>query len=51
MVKTNAKGINISGCQEKYLSVTPEEYFTEVSENPTRTILHGENEVFQSNRN
>jgi hypothetical protein len=49
-----------SACQEKYvreLSVTSEEYFTQELNHspvglgcPTWTILHGENEAFQSNR-
>jgi hypothetical protein len=46
--------------QEKYLrelSITPVGYFTGAIKNhspvrgPTGTILHGENEVFQRNRN
>jgi hypothetical protein len=40
--------------QEKYLrelSITHVGYFTGAIKIPTGTILHGENEVFQRNRN
>jgi hypothetical protein len=43
----------ISESQEKYLrelSISPVGYFTGAIKNPTQTILHGENEVFQRNR-
>jgi hypothetical protein len=48
--------IIIRVCQEKYiqeLSVTPVGYFVGATPVgcPTGTILHGENDVFQSNRN
>jgi hypothetical protein len=53
------KSIMSSEGQEKYLrelSITPVGYFTGAIKNhscacPTGTILHGEDEVFQRNRN